>query len=651
MNEQAVRSIAQRGGLLITVDCGITNLAEVELAKRLGLHVIVTDHHQSLEKLPECICLNPPSGKRYPFSQLCGAGIALKLVQALFGDDAMRYIDLAAIATIADLVPLLDENRTIVNRGLHLLAQQERPGLAALMDVCGYKTALSAGQIAFGLAPRINAAGRMGDASRAFRLFTTADAEEAVRLAQELDRENAIRQQEEKQILSEAVELLSEDIAEKRTAVAAQKNWQKGVIGIVASRLVELYSRPSAVISIAEDGVCTGSARGIKGVHIFKALDDCKQCLLRYGGHEQAGGFSLKQEDLSLFLEAFESHFAKTYPPELFTQQADCDAIIEPQQITLSLAKDMEQLAPFGIGNPTPSFLMKGAVLSGLSKLGKTDDHLRILLEKNGHRSEALLFRAKQYNLPRISSECDFVGTLEADNYLGTQRARYLLSAVRPVMRGLFDMAAQAGGMFGYGFARCASDKLLPLALQQADELSRNSPFGLLLLIHTPSALERACRHWSEEKAMALLDVYVETLQNVRHGRNALAIAIRESNLAYPKRYRLDSDEEMRQYAASLQLQRDDMACIYRALLLQARKPMDLNDRCTMTASATGMRSDSVGAAIAVFEDLGFLRVEPMVLQPTNYAIKRNLEDSMVYNGMKQMQRGEIHGSQGERNA
>ena len=652
LNESAIRFIAQRGGLLITVDCGITNLLEVALARRLGLTVLVTDHHQPLEKLPDCVCLNPPSGKSYPFDKLCGAGIALKLVQALFSEEAMqRYIDLAAVATIADLVPLLEENRTIVNRGLKLLKARKRPGLSALMDVCGYKAEITAGQIAFGIAPRINAAGRMGDANRAFMLFTTSDAEQAKCLAKELDSENALRQQEEQQILSEAAELLFGDIAEKRTAVAAKAGWQKGVIGIVASRLAESYGRPSAVISIGDDGICTGSARGIKGVHVFLALCDCKDFLLRYGGHEQAGGFSLSKEQLPNFLNAFEAHFVKKYPPGLFCQRADCDATIEPEQITLSLAKDMEQLAPFGIGNPTPSFFLKGAVLSGLTKLGKTEEHLRVSIEKNGRRSEGLLFRAKQYNLPRVSSECDFVGTIETDSYLGVERARYLLNAVRPVMRKLYDLAGRSDGLFGYGFALCAKDAAPPISLQKADECIESSPFGLLLTVHTPFALLRACKNWSDEDDMALLDVYVQSMRNAEHGKNALIIAPEKENPAYRRRYRLDTDDEMTQYARSLQILREEMAILYRALLKNAQKPMDINERCECVAALTGMRAGSVGAAIAVFEELGFLRAEPMVLQPTNCATKRNLEDSMVYNGIKQLQRGEIHGSKGESDA
>ncbi len=647
LNETAIRSIAVRGGLLITVDCGITNQSEVELAQSLGLQVIVTDHHQPLDKHPPCVCLNPPAERHYPFSQLCGAGIALKLVHGLFGKEAMlQLVDLAAIATVADLVPLLDENRSIVKMGLQLLSQQARPGLKALMIASGLNaTTLSTGQIAFGLAPRINAAGRMGDASRAFTLFTTTDDAQAFEIACDLDRENQQRQLQEQIILQEASDLLSAQIGMKRTAVAAHKGWQKGVIGIVASRITEAYGRPSAVIAIGEDGICTGSTRGIKGVHIFRALDDCKHCLLRYGGHQQAGGFSLREEDLALFMDAFESHFVTCYPSSTFTQGMDCDATLEPQQISIALAKDMEKLAPFGIGNPTPLFLMRDATMTGLANLGKSDEHLRVQMEKQGYRSEGLLFRAKRFGLPKIRTKCDFVGTLETDDFGGVERVKYILNAVRPVVGSLFENASNAGGVFGYGFVRCLSSQKQSILMEDAAQQSVLQPFGLLLCIHTPLAFERIRTHWRDDESAELLDVYFQTVSHAVHRRNTLIIAPNTLELSYPYSFKIDTDDEIIRYANSLQLDRDAMAKMYRMLLVQARKPMDLNQRCSVVAENTGVTQDSVGAALAVFEELDLIRMEALVLNPIKAESKRNLDDSMLYNTIRRMQRGEKYGA------
>ncbi len=648
LNADAIRAIAKNGGLLITVDCGITNIQEVELARSLGLTVLVTDHHKPLDTLPDCVCVNPAMGENYPCAHLCGAGTALKLVHALWGEEAMRsLLDFAAIATVADLVPLLGENRAIVKAGLDKIMENERPGIMALIKACGYgNKKLTAGQIAFGIGPRINAAGRMGHAKRAFSLFTTDDVAEAELLAQELDRENQLRQRQEQQMLKTACDLLGNDIYFKRTAVVAQTGWHPGVIGIVASRLVEIYGRPSVVIAINEDGMCSGSARGIMGVNIFAALNDCSAYFTRYGGHEQAGGFSLPAENLPGFIQAYENHFQTQYPSALWAKSIECDLSVQPEHITLALAKDLAQLAPFGIGNPKPKLLMAQTKLMGKVNLGRTADHLRIALEKNGNRAEGLLFRAKQYDVPMTASVCDFVGTLEEDSFGGVVRARYMICAMRLNKSSIAQLTRRAGGSFGYGFAKCCTRLGTALSFEEADEHVKINPYGLRLNVHVPQTLEDALNHWPDDESMALLEPYLVSMQDAVHGRNALVIAPDAvDDTRYPLIYRLDSDKRIQAYAQTVFLDRDVMAKVYRHLRKTAKRPMEVNERCATIANALGILPDCVGAAIAVFEDLLFLSAETMVLDIHNMTEKKELSSSKLFCALKHMSRGSGNGA------
>jgi single-stranded-DNA-specific exonuclease len=655
LNEDAVRTIAKRGGLLITVDCGITNQSEVALARSLGLNVIVTDHHQPYESKPEAICINPPTSPRYPFRQLCGAGIALKIVHALFGEKAMAsFVDFAAIATVCDLVPLIGENRAIVKAGLRLMAQRPRTGIAALAKVAGIADKkLSAGQIAFLIGPRINAAGRMGDATRAFRLLTTIDEGEAASLAQELDKENRDRQSEEQVIVREAEALLGSGVFSRLTAVVFKRGWHHGVIGIVASRLVELYGRPSAVICVDDDNTCTGSARGIPGANIFSALCECAPLLTRYGGHELAGGFSLPAHNLQAFCDAFEQHFATAYPKGIWARAIDCDLEVCPNELNAALAKDLERLTPFGIGNPAPSLLLASMTLVAKNAMGRTDEHLRLTLEKDGVRTEGLLFRARQFDLPETMSVCDFVGSLDTDSYNGVERARFLIRALRPDIRRFADMAEQAGGLFGYGFARSCLCLEKRLTLTEAAERVASSPFGLRLDVHCPLTLKRAFADRCDEQTLALLEPYMTGIRNGIHGRNALVIAPQDALVAGSAsdngsgcgnydRFRLDSDENIMLYARLLFLERESMAALYRVLINRARQPLPLIERCKAAAQQTGHPPDCAGMALAVFEELGFLDVEPMVLTIKENNEKRLLDQSERYRAIARLGGGEV---------
>lgn len=298
LNCDAVREIAQTRRLLITVDCGVTNHEEVRLAQLLGMTVIVTDHHQLAETpSPADVVLNPLLGD-YPFRRLCGAGVALKLAQALLGmEEVLRRIDLAALATVADLVPLIDENRVIVRAGLEKLGDGSRPGLAALLTLAGVTAPVSSGQVAFRLAPRINAGGRLEDAAQCVRLLISRDRAEAEAIAGNLEQQNQQRQALQQEITLKAEEDLHRTVNFRTdlAIVVMGEGWNSGVVGLAAGRICEKYHYPTIVLS-KQGELAVGSCRSIPGVNIHAMLTACSDLFLRFGGHEQAAGLTMRAD-------------------------------------------------------------------------------------------------------------------------------------------------------------------------------------------------------------------------------------------------------------------------------------------------------------------------------------------------------------------
>ncbi len=358
---------AAAGGirLLITVDHGITALDAVALARQRGMDVIICDHHLPPPSLPPATAiLNPRQADcPYPFKELCGVGIAFKLLQGLFGpeaeDELWPFLDLVALGTIADLVPLLGENRILVKHGLVQLAGTSRPGLRALAEVAGIPLStsggLAAGRVAFGLAPRINAAGRLDDAAAAVRLLLTHDPVEARELAAALDRQNRERQELEGSILAEALAqaVAEHDLTRDRAIVLASPAWHPGVIGIVAARLVERFGRPTALIGI-QGQEARGSARSAGGWHIADALGRCADLLLHYGGHRAAAGFSIHPDRIDAFRARFLSLAAEELTEEDLLPTLAADAEVHLDALDLALADSLARLGPFGLGNPEP---------------------------------------------------------------------------------------------------------------------------------------------------------------------------------------------------------------------------------------------------------------------------------------------------------
>jgi single-stranded-DNA-specific exonuclease len=444
VRSETLSRLADAGcGLVLTVDCGITAAAEVAEAKGRGLDVIVTDHHRPGKTLPDCpIVATRPS--EYPFPELCGTGVVYKLGQALFGTDSeilRRHLDLVALATIADVVPLVDENRSLAIAGLRALARTSKPGLRALMQRAGADPAtVDSGAVGFRLAPRLNAAGRLGHPHEALELLLTEDEAEAGRLADSLEELNRERQAVEGRILREAVAQVESWPPEKRARRAyavAGADWHEGVIGIVASRLVERYHRPVVLIA-GTDGDWKGSGRSISSFDLHAALGACADLLGRWGGHRAAAGLSIAEENVDAFGEAFAQQAAAVLEEEDLEPMTQIDAIVaRGAELSLDLCAELARLAPFGLGNPAPTLLAPGCGLAEIATVGD-GKHLRFRVRRDGRDSGSAIAFGQGSRLEQLRPDAlyDIAFRLEENHWNGTV-------APQLVVRRIFHAAAR----------------------------------------------------------------------------------------------------------------------------------------------------------------------------------------------------------------
>jgi single-stranded-DNA-specific exonuclease len=449
-----VERLAGRGtSLLLTVDCGVTAVAEVRQAKELGLEVIVTDHHQAGDELPDCTLLHPGIDG-YPFEHLCGTAVAWKLARALEegagfpgptskvgpGNPAPdlaahKDLDLVALATVADVVPLVGENRALVRRGLAEMRRSGRPGLRALMEAAKVEPSrLDEGDLAFRLAPRINAAGRLYRADAGVELMLTEDDARAEEIAIELSRANAERRATEREVdaaAEAALRELPEDLRGARGLVVAGEGWHPGVIGIVASRLVERHHRPVVVISL--DGAeGRGSGRSIPGFDLHAALEACSQHLLGFGGHRAAAGLSLRSEDLDPFRAAFAAHAGSVLSEEDLRRTERVDAMVGGVGLGLDLAEELGRLAPFGMGNPGVRLLVPSARVADVRTMGQEGKHSRFSLHSGGHRALGVAFGRAGLGVEE-DEPVDATVRLEVNHWNGAVEPRVVLRELYPL--------------------------------------------------------------------------------------------------------------------------------------------------------------------------------------------------------------------------
>jgi single-stranded-DNA-specific exonuclease len=460
LSSENVEKLAVRGtGLLITVDCGITAVEQVALAHELGTEVIVTDHHQRDEELPACLILHPEVSN-YPFTSLCGTAVAWKLACALRegaaipGTDlagvtgiaapdagavaaaAERDLDLVALATVADVVPLIGENRSLVKRGLAEMRRTRRIGLRALMEASKCEpTRLDEGDLAFRLAPRINAAGRLYRADAGVELLLTDDEARARQIAEELGRANSERRATEREVdaAAEAARReLPDQLKEANGLVVAGEGWHPGVVGIVASRLVERHHRPFVVISLDETGGGRGSGRSISGFDLHAALEACSEHLETFGGHKAAAGLSLRAENLDAFRAAFAAHANQVLGPEDLQRTERIDAMVGGVGLGLDLAEEIGQLAPFGMGNPGVRLMVPSARVTDVRTMGEEGKHSRFSLHSGSHRALGVAFGRSSFGVDD-DDMLDAAIRLEVNHWNGAIEPRVVLREVYPL--------------------------------------------------------------------------------------------------------------------------------------------------------------------------------------------------------------------------
>lgn len=450
LNGDRIRELAESGvQLLITVDCGVSNRAEVEIAREHGMDVIVVDHHQVPPQLPDAVAVLDPvqDGCEWPEKTLAACGVTWVLIIALRmrmralgrfqGDlaepDLRTWLDLTAIGTVADMVPLIGLNRVIVQGGLAQIAKTQRVGVKALCDVSGIALdEVTAGRIGFHLGPRINAAGRVAHASAGVELLTSDDHAFAETTAKEIDAHNVARRGLQQQVFVEACRLADEhpDPAGRRAVVLAREGWHPGVLGIVASKLVERYHRPTVLLTI-EDGVAKGSARSISGFKLVQHLRHLEDLLLKYGGHDHAAGMSMRSDSVEAFAEGLDARAADALTPRHLRPRLSVDAICPLDQISFALVEQLGHLSPYGMGNPEPSLMALSVRVLDRRIVGKDQTHLKLTLDAGGSTLDAIAFGMAAV-APSRGDHIDVVYIPEINVFREQVRLQLRVKAMRP---------------------------------------------------------------------------------------------------------------------------------------------------------------------------------------------------------------------------
>ena len=437
LNKVAIKKIYDDGfRLMITVDCGISGIEEIDYANSLGIETLVTDHHEPAEMLPKALAVMDAKRKdnKYPFNQLAGVGVVFKLIQAisiklnLDEKEYLKYLDIVCIGTISDIVPLIDENRVIAKLGLKLISQTRNVGLKALLEVTGFKNIDSA-SISFGVAPRINACGRMGNEKLALDLFLSKDYEEAKKLAIKLNEYNTERQTIEKKIFDEAVEKIERDEKEKSCIIVGSEDWHHGIIGIVASKVTEMYFKPSILICFEGDEG-KGSGRSIPGFDLHDALTKCSSSLEKFGGHSMAVGVTLKKqqfENLKRDLEAY----AKEYKIDEIIPIISIDSELSLKNVDIDSVRSLKMLEPFGEANKMPLFLFTNLKINSIRTLSE-GKHLKLTLKDDNFMINAIGFNMGELSGKYLlDDKVDIVGNLDISSFNGMESIQIIIKDMR----------------------------------------------------------------------------------------------------------------------------------------------------------------------------------------------------------------------------
>lgn len=440
VNRDALDKIKERGSsLIITVDTGITAVEECEYAAEIGLDVIVTDHHECKERIPVVHAAIDPKRKdcAYPFKSLAGVGVVFKLIQALDKESSLfdlmeDYADLMCLGTVADISPLIDENRVIVTEGLKRFKNTKNIGLKALIDVSTNGKAITTSTIGYTIAPRINASGRLGCASRSVELFLTDDEETAKKLATSLCEENSLRQQTEQKMFKEALEYIEEhpEVKDDKIIVIPHENWHHGIVGIVSSKITEKFYKPSILFAIDGDEA-KGSGRSVSGFNLFGALENSSDLLEKFGGHELAAGLTIKASNIEAFRKKINEDSKDKISESMLVPTVVLDAAIKVPYITIDTVHDINRLQPFGVDNPTPAFAVRNIKIHKISVMSE-GKHLRMTLLKDGKYLDAVGFgMGEYYHHLEEGDIIDVAFALDINDYKGFQNVQLILKDIK----------------------------------------------------------------------------------------------------------------------------------------------------------------------------------------------------------------------------
>ncbi|WNR45882.1 single-stranded-DNA-specific exonuclease RecJ [Paenibacillus roseipurpureus] len=650
LNRGALTLAKEQGvGLIITVDTGISAAQEIAYAHELGLDVIVTDHHEPPEILPDCLAvINPKKPScNYPYKLLAGVGVAFKLAHALLGRFPEELLEFAALGTVADLMPLTGENRLIVKMGLARMQNSEYVGFRSLIAVSGIdKKEVTAGHIGFSLAPKINASGRLEAADIAVKLLTTSDAKEAEQIAFELDMLNRERQQIVEDMVQEAF-AMADAQREKgldKVILVAKEQWNVGVVGIVASKIVEKYYRPALVLSIdPEKGMAKGSARSIAGFDLHKALTSCHELLDHYGGHQAAAGMSLNSANLENFAIRLNELAAASLTEQDYIPILRVDNACSLADVPIKSIEGLEQLAPFGMGNPSPKFMFTELELSDIRTMGKEKQHLKLGLSQTQDEIscsvEAVAFgKGNLASLIAPSAKVDVLGELSINEWNGVRKPQIIMQDLRIPHKQVFDWR-------GTGQLHL---KLASLEANLQGGAFQQSSTGIVLFDEADEVLFQSTAEQIGDHIPYWIVQDTEQVKPGNHAASTMVLGEIQDLILYTLPRQLDSLRAvlrqatgmMRCYPVFAELgqdlgntlpSREMFKMIY--AILQKEKSLELQDTRIMSSLSkrSGLSPAMIHFIIAVFEELEFVvKHDNMVTMSTSPA-KRDLSTSRLY--------------------
>lgn len=620
-NIEAFKKIIEEGtNLIVTCDNGVSGHDAIQEATKMGVEVIVTDHHEMPEVLPEAYAIvhpRHPEGQ-YPFGDLAGVGVAFKLATALLGEAPIECMDLVAIGTIADLVSLREENRALVIHGLEVLRNTERVGLDALYKSAGVKkNEIDEESIGFAVAPRLNAVGRLGDASPAVQLLTTFDQAKAEQTAHLIEQKNHDRKKYVKEITAEVLEMIEKGPEEQAVYVLAKENWHEGVLGIVASKVVEKTGKPAIILNIdKEKGVAkgSGSGRSVSSLHLYQALDSIRSLMEAFGGHHMAAGLSIQPENIDLLRQQLNEYAASNGMADQRKEEVEITALLKPEECTIQTVEEIKKLAPFGTDNPFPNFLIQDATVNEIRQIGADRTHLKMTLQYGDKTLDTIGFGFGNYGeWINQNTTLSLIGQLTINEWRGVKKVQIRLEDLKVEELQYFDFR---GGHVPDNIWKLSHTGYLffdPIIAQQlAFKISSENN---MYLVEKNSDVETLPTNEFERFVLVdcppTLDLLQQTLQKI-NANNILYIFHSQKNA----------------YLEGIP-SREQFATVYK--FLASHRNIDVRNQLKLLAKTLKVKEKRLIFIISVFFEVGFVKIEDGILNYRKDAPKTDLTTSHTY--------------------